>query len=110
MSDRRPVSGSCSMPNLISANVISVVKRDSPDCAATNPVTMAAGRGLRSNDVASGNRLQQTVEFIGPDNHHSVPAMQRNALRPALLRLPHHLAESGLGVLQAPAIAWLRSG
>ena len=57
-SARRPASSSCSIPNLISPNVTSVVKISSPRCAVTNSATAAAGFGLQSSDTMLVSRSQ----------------------------------------------------
>jgi len=63
-------------------------------------------RSLQSLDQQfAGSRAFQPFEFVCVDNHHRIPAMQRDVLRPIAVRHAHEFAESRLGVLEAPAIA-----
>jgi len=53
----------------------------------------------------AGSRALQPFEFVCVDNHHRIPAMQRDVLRTIAVRHAHEFAESRLGVLKAPATA-----
>jgi len=67
---------------------------------------LAMRRRLQSFDqLFAGLRALHAIEFICIDNHHRIPAVQRDVLRSIAMCHAHELAESRLGVLKAPAAA-----
>jgi hypothetical protein len=50
-------------------------------------------------------RSSQPVELVGANDHDRITAMHRNPLRSTPLRLPNDLAQTGFGILEAPAVA-----
>ena len=63
------------------------------------------GRGQRGYDIATGNRPPHTIEFIRPNHHNGISAVQCDTLRALLLGLAHDFAQARLGILKAPAVA-----
>ena len=67
------------------------------------------GRGQRGYDIATGNRPPHAIEFIRPNYHYRISAVQCDTLRASLLGLAHHFAQARLGVLKTPAVARSRA-
>ena len=55
--------------------------------------------------MATRNRPPHAIEFIRPNYHYSISAVQCDTLRASLLGLAHHFAQARLGILKAPAVA-----
>ncbi len=58
------------------------------------------GRRHCSNYIATGNRPPRAVEFIRPDNHDGISAVQCDTLQASLLDLAHHFALAHLDILK----------
>src|SRR5271169_4293141 len=63
------------------------------------------GRGQRGDDIATGNRPPHAIDFIRPNHHNGISAVQCDTLRASLLGLAHDFAQARLGILKAPAVA-----
>jgi hypothetical protein len=55
------------------------------------------------DDIAARHRALKPVELSGADDDNGIFPVERDSLRPALLRLPDHLAEAGFRVLKPPS-------
>src|ERR1700733_174492 len=55
------------------------------------------------DDIAASNRALQPIELVGADDNNGIFPIPRDPLRTALLRVPDHLAKSGLRVLKSPS-------
>ena len=57
------------------------------------------------DQLLPGTRTFQAVKLVCVDNNDGIAAMQSDVLRSITVRQAHQLAESGLGVLEAPTTA-----